>query len=550
MSNVPTICIDNTYPKSIEEILAGLENPDREREPTFDWDENWCYRALGALLHDEALFKQSVSYIKPAYFPKSFPKIWKIAIELYNKHNALPSFDAMCHEIRLRYPLDDGMAAGLQSELRTIEDCFQPSFFDREYVANELETFAKTQQLKYSYAEIATTLKQAKVQRKTPDWEAVNSTVTAFNKVGANKIQSGWLDVLDEDFTLGENRESIIDDFISRGDLMVWAAKSKAGKSVVLSYMLNKLFSGETFLGGKCQINDLPVLYLDFENPRTFFRDWYVKCLTEESKARTPRQLMFKTKSVRPDGLGTLPLFLSRDWLEREIEAIEQQRHFKQPGLIVVDTFRGAFTCKPGLDANFECQAGSVGALLRPLQEFCHCSGWAMIMLHHTNKLGGVSGSTDFWAAADIVCKQDRDVDNNNPENTFSLNGRFAKAIPQRILRMEDNQFVYRGTKEEYGQWLSGLSSVEYQFKVASKVVDYLFAANEPLSKTALQQAMTDFTDKGTNWRLDMIGLLIDKQIIKTEQGIKNSTLCTVDDMTAIRLQQWKQEFMTNPRTK
>jgi len=74
------------------------------------------------------------------------------------------------------------------------------------------------------------------------------------------------------------------------------------------------------------------------------------------------------------------------------------------PGLLVIDSFRGAFM----LGRDEEKDAGVTGGILRTLQRVARATGWAIILIHHERKSGSGnfldgSGSGEWLAVPDAI---------------------------------------------------------------------------------------------------------------------------------------------------
>ncbi|WP_254513898.1 phage NrS-1 polymerase family protein [Anatilimnocola floriformis] len=255
-----------------------------------------------------------------------------------------------------------------------------------------------------------------------------------------------WLDITAPDFLDSKQEQWLLEDFIARGDLMTLAAPSKCGKLLFAIWAMQSIIYNEPFLGG-CAGPAVPILYLDFENRRNYVHSWYFTFLGERDPQPTAKYLNYKCRGGKDGVNGKCPLFLDAGWIREATKPIEDK--YGQPGLVVVDTCRGAFNQTPKIDPNWE-NGGTVGQILRPVQDWCHDSSWSGIVIHHCNKTGGISGYTDFKAAVDHSCTFSRDMAKKSNVCYVDLEGRYTKAMPIKVATFEGDRFQYRGTADDW----------------------------------------------------------------------------------------------------
>ncbi len=502
----------------------GLVNPDRPNpEPEITDDEKLARRLLGSLLCDSELFTQAQPIIKPHYwFYNSHRYIYQRACNYVNRYGGLPSRKALVDDVADSMRPDDLNRKYFMSQVDACHNAYEPGMVGRSELLDRVVTFARLQGYKTAVSQTTDDWRRASRTGEPVDGDAILERFRKVVELTNLSTTDDWLDVLADDFCDGENVRWLIDNFIASGQLMVLAARSKAGKSILMCELIARLLGGKPFLGGACREPSTPILYCDWENQRTYFRHWFDKLRGSTNRCHLSKYLNYKTRSLRPDGRGSLPDYLTRSWLQRQTEAVEKHRGYERPGLVVIDTFRAATFTTPGLDANYENSAGAVGSLLRPIQELAHQTGWAVLVLHHLNKSNDVSGSTDFWASADSVCTMQRDVDTGSNESVFTFCGRYETAIPPKVLTFDDDQFVYRGTLAEWEAIKSKKLNDESCLDVSSDLVSWmktplLNGGKTTFTKKELIQAVKDTSGRGHHWASRMIDQLAEGKIITAE---------------------------------
>ena len=139
---------------------------------------------------------------------------------------------------------------------------------------------------------------------------------------------------------------------------------------------------------------------------------------------------------------------LTLDYLDKIIKP------YTQPGVIVADTIRGCFSAKPKLPPKWEDDHSVIGNLLRPITAWCHKTGWTVKFIHHTNKAGILSGSTEIMAAVDSVweferIKDARDAKKDTRNIVVRIKGRMPAQDPF-YMTFDGNRYRYLGNVEEF----------------------------------------------------------------------------------------------------
>jgi hypothetical protein len=148
------------------------------------------------------------------------------------------------------------------------------------------------------------------------------------------------------------------------------------------------------------------------------------------------------------DGECALPPYLTLDYLNKIIKP------YSQPGVIVADTIRGCFGAMPKLPPRWEDDHSTIGNLLRPLTSWCHKTGWTLNFIHHTNKAGILSGSTEIMAAVDSVWEFERIKDaRDGKKDTNGVIVRTKGRMPAQepfYLDYDGKRYRYLGNQQAF----------------------------------------------------------------------------------------------------
>lgn len=231
---------------------------------------------------------------------------------------------------------------------------------------------------------------------------------------------------------------------LRQGVLAILSGDAKAGKTTLayntaLDMILNKKCWGTT-----CE--PLPIIHLDYETDPTFIKQNMIapRMLTDEELKELDK-FLYATDTLDPDENLRLPECLSTKYLD---EIIEQYQH---KGIIIVDTFRASFSALAGLEAGWDFKADVVRKILAPFLQWCHRTGWTLLILTHNNKAGQTYGSVDFKGVADQLLTLTRELDNNfKPTNNvkLSIEGRLPACAPL-FFNFNNGVYEYIGTEEE-----------------------------------------------------------------------------------------------------
>jgi hypothetical protein len=448
--------------EKIDEILDSLppverlSNPDtEEHKSAYDFNDDMLYRILGAMIYEEGFGQQCLRLVKPDYFRRDEAKLICRLIQTHiNTYGVVPDSVAL-HNQLIEKIKDPGDCAMYRGYLDAVCE-YEVGVIRRAEIMDSIKQFAFRQNLRATCTRsldvLGGKIPQSELKRDygTADTkQAVLAMLKRFEEDATCATQTiKPLKPFSSDWLLRENDDWLVEDFLQQGHLMVLAARAKAGKSLFSSWLATRLLYDDTFLGGAIS-GERPIIYLDYEQPFAYFHRWLSTFVGNDDKRLADAHLHCFSRSSTENQEGYLPNYLTLDWIKECVAGIAKADTWKKPGLIVVDTFRGAFQSMPGLQADFENSADSIGRILRPLTNFCHETRWSMIVVHHCNKQGIASGSTEFAAASDTVCRFDRAVGGNVCE--IMLDGRLFVQAEKKIMTFDaDHGFNFEGNARDF----------------------------------------------------------------------------------------------------
>ncbi|WP_020469526.1 bifunctional DNA primase/polymerase [Zavarzinella formosa] len=200
-----------------------------------------------------------------------------------------------------------------------------------------------------------------------------------------------------------------IEDLFPMGSMNIWAGESKIGKTTILMQLAEHTRRESTIWGKR--VHKKPIYILDYEmGPFGSCHFANVLPFSEE----VDEEIHYASKIDHEGYHGhVLPKTLSVEWLEEQFRGLP-------PSVLVVDSMRRAFGMADNAVEDWENKASYVNQLLTPLRDWVGKNGHCLIMIHHTNKMGKVSGSGDIVTATDNTYEFSR----NKLTNVYAIEGR------------------------------------------------------------------------------------------------------------------------------
>jgi hypothetical protein len=199
--------------------------------------------------------------------------------------------------------------------------------------------------------------------------------------------------------------------WVARGDLVLFVAAAKTGKSLTGLCLADAHRRGASFLGADCAKGAAAII--DFENP---LPDVHVRLrqrgLTAEDHAGLFYYHFPPVELTAPEGASWLQQMITDNALT----------------LVVLDSFR---RIAPGVDEN---DSAAVSAFFAPLRRITVATGCAIVVLHHPKKRQTdgpteagelVRGSGDFTAAVDTIL-----FARKKPPDAFTLEAESRHGYP------------------------------------------------------------------------------------------------------------------------
>ncbi len=183
----------------------------------------------------------------------------------------------------------------------------------------------------------------------------------------------------------GGDGEWIIRGFLRPGWLVALIGHGKEGKTTLTLHLMASVGLGSDWVSRDI-VTALPSVYLGFEMHRQDLRS----LITSVSDGCT--------FEYHPQVVLNWPAPLDLQEFKKFLEAQPL------PGVLVLDTFRGAFL----LGRDGEKDAGVTGKILRTLQQIARETNWTIIVIHHSRKSGegeflDGSGTGEWLAVPDAV---------------------------------------------------------------------------------------------------------------------------------------------------
>jgi hypothetical protein len=456
---------NNTRPISevtpeVAAIIATLKDPD-ETPTTFQLKDHTSelfeHDLVGAVLMDIEVAKVAHQHLTSANFSfKGNVALMTAARDFYQQYEQVPPRSLLLEKA-------NGHGAHLDAVVRN----YTPDY--RQWYLDRISAFAKrTGELR--------ALGKYVDERQKPDSDVTLSDLIDWLKaVDAIRCFSPADCFIDLVELLDSQRgyEWLIDSYLYRGCLCVFAGEPGAGKTVLLLQLLLDLIHGDKVLDGRAT-TPVSVCWLDYDANGEHLKD----NLSVACKGRDPQMVRshfhYAAISAPIEGKQPLPLVLTTDFLDGI------KVHFN-PGIIVVDPTRAAFASKPELQKaqGWESDSGIMTSLLSPFRQWAHDHNVALVFIHHFNKTGGIAGSFAIQACSDVIWTLDRP----QQATTGTLTAR--KRLPasqQAVLDYHNRLYAFCGVDLAAAQRSRDIAEKK---SVGRRVLDHFATSN---SKASFEQ--------------------------------------------------------------
>lgn len=410
-------------------ILDGLQNPDDGWNTEFRWGEEFQRHILSAMLHDKVIMEQAGTLVKSGYFTNEVHQlVSKITNDYWTRYNTLPENWYITQEIvEQTSNKSEKQQNHFRVEFNAVYHYYKPGVESRDAILAKLIDFAKVQATKAAFTSHLDAMKNGKF--------AFADTIKKLESVQqlGSATDTECFDLVEyRDYAESIKRAYLVDEWLLAGSLTVFAGQQKLGKSTLMFALVGALLGGDRWLD-KFDVTQSQVLYFDFENPADYVWENLVEYLPVDRLDEIGH--LFKTPKAMPSAL-------TPEWLKK---ITEKHQLADQKGLLIVDSgraaFNGLFTDVP----NWENSQGPVRSALEPLQKFARESGWAVVVIHHDNKSGGFSGSSDWEAVPDYIWRLERSKEGRK----LKMRGRLKVVPAAQVVKKNGDRIEFVGSVAE-----------------------------------------------------------------------------------------------------
>ncbi|QDV35529.1 phage NrS-1 polymerase family protein [Tautonia plasticadhaerens] len=206
--------------------------------------------------------------------------------------------------------------------------------------------------------------------------------------------------------------------WIAMGQEGVLVGPPKAGKTTLCADLGTALLTGTRWLGS-VPTRRMNLLVLDYENPVPYIHDKLRRSMAARGGDWAEANGLFHY--FDPRRIRELLAPLTYDDMMALIEHAARGSGCDE-GLVLIDTARPAFNGLFEDDANWENNSAQVRKALEGPMRAARRSGWAVLVIHHTNKAGKIAGNQDWLGAVDYMIGYEREL--GAPLSTIRFFGR------------------------------------------------------------------------------------------------------------------------------
>lgn len=200
---------------------------------------------------------------------------------------------------------------------------------------------------------------------------------------------------VDEFFSLTNSNFSwLVSDMLPFGKLHILGGPPKHGKTTFILQQAFQLMATQP----------ISVLFLDFENPSDYFKEFiFEKYVSNNQDLRNKLKKNFSISSREIEVAHLkLPNFIDIDYIDLIVKS------YNKPVWVIIDSLRRAFNRTlihgKALPPQWERSEDVISTLLDPFVEYCHLKKNVNVsIIHHDNKAGVLSGSTDISGIVDCI---------------------------------------------------------------------------------------------------------------------------------------------------
>ncbi|WP_425399645.1 AAA family ATPase [Aeoliella sp.] len=371
--------------------LEKLEDPDeiKEDESPFATDETTTRYLLNGLLTREDKLARWSAYLGPKSFKGDYGIVLKHLLDGFKESGTLPEAHEITSRITLAFQDKKIRIVEVAGLHNTCRNYYDPGSSEDYYDKIMTEHIAK-QRWQKVHVQLFDRSKAG-----NPLLPNLEQYALDVQQIVADSISDDTFATLNGreflEYCEDQSTEWIIDNWLPQGVLIVFHGREKLGKSTVIFSLIPALMTGDKWLG-KVEVKQCPVLLLDFENPASYARENLMQYVDREKFVENENNFITPKR---------LPPYLSGAWLKQLLLKSGLAEHKR--GVVIIDTARAAFQNFFSDVTDWENKQSEVRKVLAPIQQVVRELGWTAIVIHHENKSGSASGSTDWRGASDLT---------------------------------------------------------------------------------------------------------------------------------------------------
>lgn len=249
--------------------------------------------------------------------------------------------------------------------------------------------------------------------KRVPQAEYKKTIKSAYKNKGNNEKRMNAFDIknIKQLFEKKPEIDWLVDGLLTKGGISVIAGPAKSGKSTIIRQLTTAIAKGGEFLGR--QVKQGAALYLALEEQETMVYKQF-KAL---GVAETDPVYFHVGPLYKPDGFDDLKEYIQTN----------------QPRFVIIDTLV--------LFARIEDQNNyqQVYKALSRYRDLARETGTHIMCIHHTNKMGGMMGSSAFEGAVDCIMY----FQNINNKRYISTQGRGTVDFVKHALEFDEGAQSY-----------------------------------------------------------------------------------------------------------
>ena len=420
-------------------ILEAQIDPDApsSNQDEIKWEKETIYTLIGTMSHNKEFLARAIRLgLEPKYLNGEGPRrIISILFRLYKAHQKLPEPWQVEEEIvQLANQLDEDANPERQARhLREMRGCYHTCHENYHTIhgvdyLNAL--LVKAIQRIRAKANIFNALEGMKKGKWNPADYAKEATEIANLQLDTEYVVKNATDY----FAYASQLEDtwVIENWLPKGTITLFSAEPKAGKSTLTFSIVPSVIAGEKWFDSINTVQSHVVL-LDYENPPQYVANNLLEYRERDQWPTVSDNLHIPSQ---------LPTGLTAEWIE---DCIRNRCGLTEEDnvLIVIDSARRAFSALFPKVPNWENSASEVGKAVNPLHALAHRTGWSILLVHHDNKSGGVSGSADWRGSVDFVWRY---AIKSEQLRHLSIEGRLLDSPNALAIRKQGRKVVLSGT--------------------------------------------------------------------------------------------------------